>query len=214
MNRKFCDLCFITVNAENIPYIKISTSTVQEKGEVFWLERMRDQKCHCWLRGGRRFCSNRGDDSMTLTSRLSMYSSISCTYWSFRINCALCCITSCISSWNQNNNDQKTLPKWQPPLKRKHGKRQGQGQNYGTIWKVLLQTIPMCNMKAISLLVRKVWLRIIFFSKVGQTSRSKSRGKKLWYQVKGLVTRNTHVQYEKPVSSGKTVMVKVKIFQK
>ena len=42
---------------------------------------------------------------------------------------------------------------------------------------------------------------------------SKSRGKKLWYHVKGLVTRNTHVQYESPISSGKKFMAKVKVFQ-
>ena len=35
------------------------------------------------------------------------------------------------------------------------------------------------------------------FSKVGQSSRS--QGQKLWYHVKGLVTRNTHVQYENPI---------------
>ena len=29
--------------------------------------------------------------------------------------------------------------------------------------------------------------------------------------VKGLVTRNTHMQYERPISSGKTVMAKVKV---
>ena len=32
--------------------------------------------------------------------------------------------------------------------------------------------------------------------------------------MKGLVTRNTHVQYESPTSSGKKVMAKVKVFQK
>ena len=71
----------------------------------------------------------------------------------------------------------------------------------------------MCNMKALSLLVRKLWPRLSFF-KIGQTSRSRSRGQKLWYHVKGLVTRNTHVQYESPISSGKKVMAKVKVFQK
>ena len=61
---------------------------------------------------------------------------------------------------------------------------------------------------------KKVMAKLKFFSKVGQTSRSRSRGQKLWYQVKGLVTRNTHVQYESPISSGKKVMTKVKVFQK
>ena len=40
-------------------------------------------------------------------------------------------------------------------------------------------------------------------------SRSKFR-----YHVKGLVTRNTHVQYESPISCGKKVMAKVKVYQK
>ena len=70
----------------------------------------------------------------------------------------------------------------------------------------------MCNMKALSLLLRKFWQRLKFF-KVGQTSRSRSRGKKLWYHVKGLVTRNTHVQYESPITSGKKAMAKVKVFK-
>ena len=52
------------------------------------------------------------------------------------------------------------------------------------------------------------------FSKEGQTSRSRSRGQNLWYHVKGLVTRNTHVQYESPITCGKKVMAKVKVFQK
>ena len=69
----------------------------------------------------------------------------------------------------------------------------------------------MCNMKALSLLVRKLWSRLKF-SKVGQTSRSRSRGQKLWYHVKGLVIRNTHVQYESPISYSKKVMAKVKVF--
>ena len=38
--------------------------------------------------------------------------------------------------------------------------------------------------------------------------------KKLWYHVKGLVTRNTHVQFESPISSCLKVMAKVKVFQK
>ena len=32
--------------------------------------------------------------------------------------------------------------------------------------------------------------------------------------MKGLVTRNTHVQYESPITSGLKVMAKVKVFQK
>ena len=43
--------------------------------------------------------------------------------------------------------------------------------------------------------------------------RSRSQGQKLWYHVKGLVTRNTPVQYESPITSGKKVMAKVKVFK-
>ena len=32
--------------------------------------------------------------------------------------------------------------------------------------------------------------------------------------MKGLVTRNAHVQYESPITSGLKVMAKVKVFQK
>ena len=53
-----------------------------------------------------------------------------------------------------------------------------------------------------------------FFSNVGQTSSSRSRGQKLWYHVKGLVTKNTHVQYESHISSNKKVMANVKVFFK
>ena len=51
-------------------------------------------------------------------------------------------------------------------------------------------------------------------SEVGQTSRSMLRGKKLLSHVKGLVTRNTYVRYESPISSGKKVMSKVNVFRK
>ena len=43
---------------------------------------------------------------------------------------------------------------------------------------------------------------------------SRSQGQILWYHVKGLATRNTHVQYESPTTSGLKVMAKVKVFQK
>ena len=67
----------------------------------------------------------------------------------------------------------------------------------------------MCNMKALSLVVRKLWPRLKFFK-----SRSRSRGQKLWFHVTSLVTRNMHVQYESPITCGKKVMAKVKVFQK
>ena len=43
---------------------------------------------------------------------------------------------------------------------------------------------------------------------------SRSLGQKLWYDVKGLVTRYTHVKYESPTSYGSLVMPKVKVFEK
>ena len=67
----------------------------------------------------------------------------------------------------------------------------------------------MYNMKALSVLVRKLWPRLKFFKSM---STLRSRGQKLWYHVKGLVTRNTHVQYESSISYGKKVMAKVKVF--
>ena len=70
----------------------------------------------------------------------------------------------------------------------------------------------MCNMKALPLLVRKLWPMLEFFSKVGQTSRSRSQGQKLWYNVKGLVIRNTHMKYESSIFNGLKVMAKVKVF--
>ena len=52
------------------------------------------------------------------------------------------------------------------------------------------------------------------FSEKSQTSRSRSRGQKLWYHVKVLVTRNTYVQYKSPISSGKKVMSNVNVFRR
>ena len=51
----------------------------------------------------------------------------------------------------------------------------------------------------------------IFF-KVGQPTRSRSLGQKSWYRIEGLATRNVHVKYESPTSSGKETMTKVKVF--
>ena len=61
---------------------------------------------------------------------------------------------------------------------------------------------------------KKVIAKVKVFSKLGQTSRSRSRGQKLRYHVKGLVTSNTHVQIESSISCGKKVMAKVKVFQR
>ena len=71
----------------------------------------------------------------------------------------------------------------------------------------------MCNMKALSLVVRKLWQRLKFF-KSRSNFKVKVTRSKLWYRVKGLVTRNMHVQYESPITCGKKVLAKVKVFQK
>ena len=57
-------------------------------------------------------------------------------------------------------------------------------------------------MKSLSPTVHKLW-------KVCKTSRSMSPGQKLWYDVKGLVTRSTLVKYESLVSCCSYVMTKV-----
>ena len=44
--------------------------------------------------------------------------------------------------------------------------------------------------------------KVKVFLKVGQTPRSRSLGQKFWYPWKGLATRNTHMKYESPTSSG------------
>jgi hypothetical protein len=36
--------------------------------------------------------------------------------------------------------------------------------------------------------------------KVGQTSKSRSRGQTFWYQYKGIVIRNTRMKYESPIT--------------
>ena len=80
------------------------------------------------------------------------------------------------------------------------------------MWKLLSQGMHICILKALAFLVWKLWPRIKFW-KVGQTSRSRSLGQKLWHDVKGLVTMNAHMQYESPSSSALKVMAKVEVFE-
>jgi hypothetical protein len=44
-----------------------------------------------------------------------------------------------------------------------------------------------------------------------QTLRSKIRGSRSWYQIKGLARRNTHVKYESPSTNQSKVITKVKV---
>ena len=52
-----------------------------------------------------------------------------------------------------------------------------QVKNYGTMWKFLSQGIHMCNMKAISLLVRKLWPRFKFFKSTSNFKVKVTRSK-------------------------------------
>ena len=66
-------------------------------------------------------------------------------------------------------------------------------------------------------MVQKLWSRLSFFksrSKVGQKSRSMSRGKKKCFQQKGLATRNIRVKYESHIYFGSKVVAKVNFFSK
>ena len=69
-----------------------------------------------------------------------------------------------------------------------------------------------CTCAILKLYHFKVMAKVKVFLKVGQTQRSRSRVQKLRYHVKCLVTRNTHMQYESPITSSKKVMTKVKVF--
>ena len=59
-------------------------------------------------------------------------------------------------------------------------------------------------------------VKVKFFSKVGQKSRSRSQGQNFWYGQKGLATRKTYMYlyYESLISLGSKVIAKVKFFQK
>ena len=77
--------------------------------------------------------------------------------------------------------------------------------------KVLSQGIHICNMKALSLQVRKLCLSLKFF-KSRSNFKVKVTMSKITVHEKGFVARNTHVQYENPITSDKKVMAKVKDF--
>ena len=69
----------------------------------------------------------------------------------------------------------------------------------------------MCNMKALTFLVRKLRPRLKFFKSKSKVKVTRS---KIFVPCERFVTRNTHVQYESPNTSGKKVMAKDKDFQK
>ena len=73
----------------------------------------------------------------------------------------------------------------------------------------------MCNMKILSFLVRKLWPRLKFFK-----SRSNFKIKVTRSNIMVPCERSCHKKYicakkyESPLSSGKKVMAKDKVFQK
>ena len=50
----------------------------------------------------------------------------------------------------------------------------------------------------------------IKFSKMVQTSKSRSQGKKSWYPQKGLVTRNTHMKYQSSSTHCQKLLARLK----
>ena len=66
-------------------------------------------------------------------------------------------------------------------------------------------------MKVLCLMVRKLCAAKLKFSKC--RSKVTVMWSKLWYHKKGLVIRNTHAKYESPISKGKKVIGKQKVWQ-
>ena len=66
-------------------------------------------------------------------------------------------------------------------------------------------------MKALSLVVRKLWPSL-FFSKSRSNLKVKVMRSKFLQRVKVFVTRNTHMRYESSIYNGLKVMAKVKVF--
>ena len=72
----------------------------------------------------------------------------------------------------------------------------------------------MCNMKALSFLVRKLWPRLKFF-KSRSNFKVKFTKSKITVPCKRSCHKEyTHVQYESPIISGKKDMAMVKVFHK
>ena len=88
-------------------------------------------------------------------------------------------------------SDKKVMAKVK--VFQKKVKLQGQGHevnNYSTTRKVLSQGIHMCNMKALSLLVRKLWPRLKFFK-----SRSNFKVKVTRSKIMVPSERSCHKEY-------------------
>ena len=49
---------------------------------------------------------------------------------------------------------------------------------------------------------------------MGQTSRSRSQGKKYWYPGKGFITGIIHVKYQTSITHCSKVISKIKVFKK
>ena len=72
----------------------------------------------------------------------------------------------------------------------------------------------MPNMKTVCLMERKLCAKLKFSKCRSKVDHGQGHViKNLWYRQKGLVIRNTHAKYESPMSNGKKVMCRVKVFQ-
>ena len=82
-------------------------------------------------------------------------------------------------------------------------------KSYGFIWKVSLKkTYLQYDRLVVYLFLFESYGQGHSFSKVGQTSTSRSQGRKLWCIAKG--TRNTHMKYESHIWNSLKVMANVK----
>ena len=61
--------------------------------------------------------------------------------------------------------------------------------------------------------ISKSYVQSESFPNVGQRSRSRLCAQNLWYHRKGLVIRKTHAKYESPLSLGKKIISKPKVWQ-
>jgi hypothetical protein len=56
-------------------------------------------------------------------------------------------------------------------------------------------------------------VQVKVFSKLGQSSRSRSQGQKSWYQKKGLFIMHLYLKYQSSCSYGSKDIVQVKVFK-
>ena len=75
---------------------------------------------------------------------------------------------------------------------------------------VTMNTNVKC--KSSTFVLFKCYHEGLFSSKYRSTITVRVTRSKVWYQLKGLIIRNTHVKYKGPTSNSSKVMTKVKVF--